>query len=533
MSAAPEISPRTLIDDLLAEQRRLTPVERFARTHDQGSTPAQERYYRDLIPQTRPGAGEQYAFAVDLDACTGCKACVSACHSLNGLDEDEVWRNVGLLHGGTAEAPYQQTVTTACHHCVEPACLSGCPVMAYEKDSATGVVRHLDDQCIGCQYCILKCPYDVPKYSERLGIVRKCDMCIGRLSAGEAPACVQACPHEAITIKVVQRDAIVRESISGTKMLPGTFESSYTKPATQFTSRRELPSKARAADADDLRLEHPHWPLVWMLLLTQAAAGTLVVLAAAVFAGAALSVAQALVTAAWLMLHAGLAISILHLGRPLGAWRFFLGLRTSWMSREILAFGIFSVISTGTLAFAWLPPADGLIPRTVFVSAFAGMAAVFASAMIYVDTRREFWRASLTFHGFFGSALLLGAAISASLLAFINPSSSAAWWSAVASLVIRTLLFLWRSCLERRSAHDSKHPAHRSALIMQRHLLWIPSAQNYLYLLSMAAGLLTATLGNPAAALLAFVSTFLSQGIERYCFFATSPALRMPGGIPT
>ena len=50
-------------------------------------------------------------------------------------------------------------------------------MLAYEKDAETGIVRHLDDQCIGCQYCVLKCPYDVPKYSKKRGIVRKCDMC--------------------------------------------------------------------------------------------------------------------------------------------------------------------------------------------------------------------------------------------------------------------------------------------------------------------------------------------------------------------
>ena len=133
-----------------------------------GRLPAQARYYHDLIPAAKPGLGEQYAFAVDLDACTGCKACVSACHSLNGLEENETWRKVGLLHGSTETEPYRQTITTACHHCVEPGCLEGCPVMAYEKDDETGIVRHLDDQCIGCQYCMLKCPYDVPQYSERL-----------------------------------------------------------------------------------------------------------------------------------------------------------------------------------------------------------------------------------------------------------------------------------------------------------------------------------------------------------------------------
>ena len=99
-----------------------------------------------------------------------------------------VWRSVGLLHGGTSELPVIQHVTTACHHCVEPACLQGCPVKAFEKDPVTGIVKHLDDQCIGCQYCMLKCPYDVPKYSKSKGIVRKCDMCSDRLAADEAPA---------------------------------------------------------------------------------------------------------------------------------------------------------------------------------------------------------------------------------------------------------------------------------------------------------------------------------------------------------
>src|SRR6266542_2974885 len=202
-------SPRTLIDDLLEEQQRLTAVERFARKHERHDLPAQARYYRDLIPLERPVAGEQYAFAVDLDACTGCKACVSACHSLNGLDDDEAWRQVTLLTGERAGRPFQQHMTAACHHCVDPACMDGCPVDAYEKDPLTGIVSHLDDQCIGCSYCTLTCPYEVPAYDHRRGIVRKCDMCTGRLEVGEAPACVQGCPNAAISITVVDVAAVV------------------------------------------------------------------------------------------------------------------------------------------------------------------------------------------------------------------------------------------------------------------------------------------------------------------------------------
>ena len=185
-----EVPPRTLIDELLEEQGRLTAVERFARVHEHRG-PSEPRY-RALLPATPPAPGSQLAFEVDLDKCSGCKACVTTCHSHNGLDDSEAWREVGELISDDWRRPARQVITTACHHCVEPACLEGCPVLAYEKDPATGVVRHLDDQCIGCQYCVMMCPYDVPKYSEARGIVRKCDLCAQRLAVGEAPACVQA-----------------------------------------------------------------------------------------------------------------------------------------------------------------------------------------------------------------------------------------------------------------------------------------------------------------------------------------------------
>ncbi len=385
------LEPRTLIDELLAEQQRLTAVERFTRWHEHGSEPAQARYYRDLIPTAKPGAGQQYAFAVDLDACTGCKACVSACHSLNGLDEAETWRNIGLLVSSDGTA-FQQTITTACHHCVQPGCLEGCPVAAYEKDAATGIVRHLDDQCIGCQYCVLKCPYDVPKYSNRLGIVRKCDLCIDRLAVNEAPACVQACPHEAIRIELVNQAAITQAATPGTAMVPGAFDSSYTKPTTRYTSRRGLPGHAQPADAHIVRREPAHWPLILMLVLTQMAVGAFT---AALFPGG-----ERLRWIGWALLHAGLVASIFHLGRPLGAWRFFLGLRTSWMSREILAFGALSGLSTAALMLPvpWLP--------VVLV----GWMAVFTSAMIYIDTRRPAWSAERTCRRFFGCTLLAAGA---------------------------------------------------------------------------------------------------------------------------
>lgn len=403
-----------LLDELLAEQQRLaTPVARFAETHAAGSAPALEPVYRDLIPLTAPAAGERYAFEVDLDACSGCKSCVSACHALNGLDEHETWRDVGLIIGGDERRPFQQTVTSACHHCTDPACLNGCPVLAYEQDPATGIVRHLDDQCIGCQYCVLKCPYDAPKYNARLGIVRKCDLCHGRLAAGEAPACVQACPTHAI--RVVTIPAPRRSGGNPAEFLPGAPEPGYTQPATRYLSRRRPPANLGAADAGVLRMQPVHWPLAIMLTLLPLAVGGNA-LAACTASGPTRRAAMAV---AWAAGTAGLAASVAHLGQPLRAWRIFLGWRRSWLSREAMAFGAWFAVATLALVAPWLTT----------LAAALGAAGLGCSVMIYVDTRRRLWRAAQTTPRFLGSAVVLGAALALAL--GVAPALSAAILAAV------------------------------------------------------------------------------------------------------
>ncbi len=84
-----------LIGSLLKSNADLSAVERFAQFHEDADAPLQGRYYSALMPARPPGPGQQYAFEVDLDRCSGCKACVAACHNLNGLDEGESWREVG------------------------------------------------------------------------------------------------------------------------------------------------------------------------------------------------------------------------------------------------------------------------------------------------------------------------------------------------------------------------------------------------------------------------------------------------------
>ena len=402
-----------LLQEALRSQQDLSAVERFSQQHESGQAHSQSKYYKDLIPLSLPKQGEQYGFEVDLDSCTGCKACVTACHVMNGLDELEVWREVGTLVGGSVELPMVQYVTTACHHCLEPECLTGCPVIAYEKDAVTGIVKHLDDQCIGCQYCILKCPYDVPKYNERLGIVRKCDMCSDRLSSGEAPACVQACPNKAIRITVVNKQKVM-EDCETDCFLPGTPDPNHTRPTTNFKTQSALPRNLLPADYHVLRPQPSHLPLVFMLVFTQMSVGIFGVQAILGFfpdyqvgtLAWKVNLIAGFITGVF-----GIGVSTFHLGRPLLAFRAFLGWRTSWMSREIVAFGAYLASAGALVLLLLLPFQDSILEwvnRLHFLTLVLGCLGVFFSAMIYHDTPRPYWALARTGRRFLLTTLGLG-----------------------------------------------------------------------------------------------------------------------------
>ncbi len=545
----------SLLDLLLVDQQSVA-VDEFARWHDSDARPANEKQYRDLIPSSAPNVGDQYAFEVDLDSCSGCKSCVAACHSLNGLEEEEMWRSVGLLQGGNSQAAVIQHVTTACHHCVEPACLQGCPVEAYEKDPLTGIVRHLDDQCIGCQYCILKCPYDVPKYSRAKGIVRKCDMCQQRLAVNEAPACVQACPNRAIRITVVGREDVV-ENAEANFFLPGAHEPRYTLPTTIYKSRKPLPPNLLSADYFSAAPQHAHWPLVVMLVLTQMSVGAYLIdhgIANWLAWSAESRISHSPMVhhaAAFILGAIGICASVFHLGRPWLAYRAVMGWRTSWLSREVIAFGLFAGLAFVYATIQWLTIFDMTVSNEFRralggLVAASGLAGVACSTMIYASTRRPFWNAGYTAVKFFLTCAVLGIPIALCMRLGVeafaaDPASSeppdrivrmlCAWLLGAAGpkLLAEAAIFCWLGA-------RTFTPLRRTALLMTGELARVTT---WRFLLGIVGGvaipgvlLIQGVPATPFALAMAMgmlVLCFAGELCERFLFFAAVVAPKMPG----
>ncbi|MEY2410187.1 MAG: formate dehydrogenase iron-sulfur subunit [Verrucomicrobiota bacterium] len=522
MTAPPE---RTLIDELLDEQRDLTAAGEFARAKDRNEIGIP--HYRQLLPLITPQPGRQYAFEVDLDKCSGCKACVTACHSLNGLDDGESWREVGTLfgealvleaRGGNRVEPVQQTVTTACHHCIEPGCLQGCPVLAYDKDPITGIVRHLDDQCIGCSYCILKCPYDVPKYSAHRGIVRKCDLCHGRIAAGEAPACAQACPSDAIRIVLVEQESVrqqfrpQRSAASGAALwLPDSPFPAHTLPTTRYLTKRDVPG-LRSSQHERSRPQSPHWPLILMLVMSQAGIGAFM---AATFSQPA---SRLLAVVALLWLATGLGASVFHLGRPAKAWRVWMGWRTSWLSREAIALNLFAGVA-----------AAGIVLRNsgtawAVIIAVLGLLALLTQTMVYADTHRAFWSLARTGPRFLGTTLVMGLAFAL----LLNPLPSLAL-----ALIVTTLVKLGCECSVLQhadSSSDTWTELRRTAVLQWERLRPVLAIRLFAGLCG-GVGLpflILTNRGSPPVVAMIFALCVLAELAERWLFFTSVAPDRMP-----
>ncbi len=147
---------------------------------------------------------ESKGILTDVTKCIGCNECTKACVKNYNLPETPPYTQ----ETGDGLSAYRYTsiirvsanrfVRKQCRHCLEPACASACIVGALHK-TPEGAVHYDESKCIGCRYCMLACPYGIPRYEWHTATpyVRKCSMCYERISEGKIPHCVEACPKEA------------------------------------------------------------------------------------------------------------------------------------------------------------------------------------------------------------------------------------------------------------------------------------------------------------------------------------------------
>jgi len=168
------------------------------------------------------------AILTDTTKCNGCHECVAACKRANGLPPD-IPRRWDLDDGlssrnwtSIVEGPEHSLVRKQCRHCLEPACVSACPVGALYK-SGFGAVVYDPAKCMGCRYCMMACPYGIPRYDWNAAVpyVRKCILCYDRIRDGRQPACTEACPQKATIFG--DRDALLAEAHRRIAAEPGKY----------------------------------------------------------------------------------------------------------------------------------------------------------------------------------------------------------------------------------------------------------------------------------------------------------------------
>jgi len=170
--------------------------------------------------QTKDSPKEPYAVLVDLTKCIGCRRCEWACNEWNKnpnrpikeFEESKdkkpsVFDRIRRTHAGEftvvnrfydREKPVY--VKKQCMHCAEPACLNACFVDAFKK-TPQGAVLYNPSLCVGCRYCMIACPFDIPAYEYYDPItpqITKCTMCFDRITDGKIPACVEICSADAL-----------------------------------------------------------------------------------------------------------------------------------------------------------------------------------------------------------------------------------------------------------------------------------------------------------------------------------------------
>jgi DMSO reductase iron-sulfur subunit len=517
-----------------------------------GLTPGSAEHAEVAVPRLRPG--EQFRFHFDMSRCIGCRSCEAACNEQNDNLAHVRWRRVGEVEGGSYPNVRRLHLSMSCNHCLEPSCLEGCPTDAYSK-LPNGIVSHDAEACIGCQYCTWSCPYGVPQYDPERRVVTKCHLCAERLEAGQLPACVEACPTSAIEIEAVDADDW-RGRIALADA-PGVPPADLTLSTTRITLPDDLPEDFGRTAAQRLAPEAAHASLTVFLVLSQWSIGgfaaALLVEALGRGAPPLESAAAVLTLFAAAVGQLALATAVLHLGRPLQAFRALRAWRRSWLSREALAFTLHAppallaafaaalrlcttAAETATGGGDAAPsPLEPLFLPALAAALATGLAGVASSVGIYRLPARPAWDTWRTPAQFFGTCVFLGASAASLALALAADGADSrglrtGFVLAAAAAGLLQALLPW---LQVAAGVTSEEPALRgAATLLARHcgsILTLRTAA-----LVAAVGLTAASLAAapPLGAALAAAALVLGLGAElagRHLFFVTVVPRNMPG----
>lgn len=146
----------------------------------------------------------KYKLQLNVDRCVACGACVVACNDQNDIDVSEMspFRRIADYEEKTAEGHTEfKYISVSCMHCDDAPCVNGCPSGCLYKDAETGLTLFDNTNCIGCHSCSMACPVGAPSFRD--GRMYKCDGCVVRMEYGFRPACVMACPSDALTVEEV------------------------------------------------------------------------------------------------------------------------------------------------------------------------------------------------------------------------------------------------------------------------------------------------------------------------------------------
>ncbi|HPJ46636.1 MAG TPA: dimethyl sulfoxide reductase anchor subunit [Tenuifilaceae bacterium] len=288
-------------------------------------------------------------FIFDYSKCVGCHACMVACYVENETKPPLSWRNVN--HFNREKLPLLGFVhqSIACNHCKDAPCMKACPANAFSFDTETGAVIHNKEVCIGCKYCTWACPFDAPKFNEIEGIIEKCHLCYHRLKEGKIPACAINCPTGALSFGEIpenphpdtfgfsQKPIFPRILVKGSNIVNSVPELDASVSGFDKSLQK---SASTATPSNEINPLH-ELPLALFTYISSLLVGWF----------SANPFQNSFNIPLWVFGTLGLIamlLSTFHLGKPTRAYLSIRNLKTSWLSREILLFGIFMV--TGSIA---------------------------------------------------------------------------------------------------------------------------------------------------------------------------------------